>query len=73
MTEQEAKSKWCPMVRIIITPANQTWGNKALTNRIEFVNSGGSESLCIASNCMMWRWEETKYIDDGYCGLAGKP
>ncbi len=37
--------------------------------------------MCIASDCMAWRWKEEPRPDDefapsegkGYCGLAGKP
>lgn len=29
-------------------------------------------SSCVASNCMMWRWEDAATPTRGYCGLAGK-
>jgi hypothetical protein len=78
MTEQEAKTKWCPMARCKIdhdcadTIAVNRWSDGAMIRG----------SLCVASDCMMWRWEvpegkatnknEEKW-DSGYCGLAGKP
>jgi len=72
MTKEEAKSKWCPMVRCVWypTPTISGW------NRVsENVN-------CIGSDCMMWRWHirganvDGVYNDDypvgGHCGLGGK-
>lgn len=87
MTEQEAKEKWCPMVRVIMTPQDPTWQNQAMTNRMEFVKQGLEETRCIASNCMMWkRFPECPVCksaaevekhgcnnESGFCGLAGKP
>lgn len=82
MTEDEAKKRWCPMVRVIVTPQCVEWQQRALTNRISFVESGSSESNCIASDCMAWRWEDDliaeeyrpkKKSNKGYCSLAGKP
>lgn len=70
MTEQEARSKWCPMVR-------NNWHGTS-TNRGD---RGSIETCsCIASDCMMWRWNrkltdvnsEEKFTE-GYCGLGGKP
>lgn len=52
MTEDEAKAKWCPFVRL-------TQGNKQyhpVTNR--FVTVAGDNSnkpTCLASACMAWR------------------
>ena len=76
MTEDEAKTKWCPFVR-------QSTTVSATYNRTD---SGGAPKscLCIAGDCMAWRWLadytpnakgqmrkiQTAY---GYCGLAGKP
>lgn len=75
MTEEEAKTKWCPMVR------KTMW----------------YDQVCLASGCMMWRWEpygewcirlqdskqSSPNMDmnermillprNGYCGLGGKP
>ncbi len=83
MTEDEAKTKWCPFSQM------QT-GHVALGNRIAN-GQPMSGAQCIGSACMMWRAreltlsemsavkdEETaalarKIMLQGYCGLAGKP
>jgi hypothetical protein len=85
MTEDEAKTKWCPQFQVSIAggPAGQmqrdTWRDKS--NRP--LEGGGK---CLASACMAWRWQpnwgespenpaactELPPIK-GYCGLAGRP
>jgi hypothetical protein len=71
VTEDEAKRKWCPMVRNGLEPI----GNCADERK-------PSWSLCIASACMMFRWvaitsqiidEKETDTSSGYCGLGGKP
>lgn len=75
MSEDEAKTKWCPF-------AHLESGNRAL---------GGDyrkSVLCIGSACMAWRWNYNPALRDeyrakdnmtddvllsGFCGLAGKP
>ena len=78
MTEEEAKTKWCPMVRFHVI------------DRVGFDNTptgrdGCSDTNvnCIGSACMMFRQYEIRVPDNppgtpvfnthGYCGLAGKP
>lgn len=51
MTENEAKKKWCPMSRT---------GMMFATNRSENGCINGVDH-CIASDCMMWKWE-TLYV-----------
>ena len=70
LTEDEAKTKWCPFVRASIYEAadNDVSGNRAGPLR----ESGG----CIASACMAWRWGEPDLLDRprrGFCGLSGRP
>lgn len=65
MTEEEAKTKWCPTAR--------THDG----DRIASVNrkyDGGPDigAQCLGSGCMAWRWDTNIQIN-GYCGLAGKP
>lgn len=60
MTEDEAKTKWCPHARV--------WNGEGTAYNRDF-NHGES---CFGSACMMWRWNSIAKIE-GYCGLAGKP
>ena len=90
MTEDEAKTKWCPMVHV---RANVMYADgpddDATKRRIDLAEAEHRKSMCIGSQCMMWR--STKVIDYNdpvevthaatvyrtnivfYCGLAGKP
>ena len=80
LTEDEAKTKWCPHARNL-----HQWNEEAAPNRDA---DDKPISRCIASACMAWRWREdggyrqTKdgtwvsgNVTDaiGFCGLAGKP
>jgi hypothetical protein len=64
MTEQEAKTKWCPMANIAVVGSHGY-------NR-DTLGDPANVSYCIASDCMMWR-KDPKYGDSYYCGLGGKP
>jgi hypothetical protein len=83
LTEEEAKTKWCPFARtpIYIDIA------AASTNR-NLKGGALPSSSCIGSSCMSWRWESYASRDNptrapgaghsfdltrGYCGLAGRP
>lgn len=75
MIEDEAKTKWCPFARC--HPPNGTRGYSR--NRSEDIETLQT-SMCIASDCMAWRCDgwvgadpATEEMNDGYCGLAGKP
>jgi len=69
MTEEEAKTKWCPMVRDV-----------RMTNGNLEIGSG----YCKASGCMMWvetkpaerfgvKTGRHTASAHGYCGMGGKP
>jgi hypothetical protein len=81
MTEDEAKTKWCPF-------AMAPGASFALNRGPEGVANG--RCMCLASACMAWRWDAdawTLAFDDkgpltrrkdydepqGYCGLASRP
>ena len=85
MTEDEAKTKWCPQVRNAPFdykgPAANRYGNGSKASHWDF-------APCIGSACMMWRGyrklkvgQDGGYVrdslgrfafeDHGYCGLAG--
>jgi hypothetical protein len=74
-TEQEARAKWCPFVRVA--------GDNRLMNTLTdgFVNSNASFH-CIASECMAWRSQTISHTKRGFeealraygfCGLAARP
>ena len=83
MTEDEAKTKWCPYQEIRLNMMASTLGNliKMYPKDGARIASGANENRdCIASGCMMWRKRIKSYgglseamDDEGYCGLAGKP
>lgn len=69
LTEEQAKTKWCPFVRLSGQPNT-------------FNRADPMEHLyCIASACMAWRWAGYRPVPSqnvpnqneahGYCGLAG--
>jgi hypothetical protein len=63
MTEDEAKTKWCPFARPVVGVPKGI-GSTITGNRI---GSDISGSLCIASACMQWRWsEEEDHLQNTY-------
>lgn len=64
MKESEARQKWCPMARVDMYPDGEGLAGLNRNTNNERVRD---RALCVASDCMMWRWNE----GDGYCGLAG--
>ena len=83
MTEDEAKTKWCPFAREF---------SSADIGAVAVNREGARLSFCIASACIAWReepppprWEKTETgavwqralgtetpAVHGYCGLAGR-
>jgi hypothetical protein len=63
MTEEEAKTKWCPFARVIALTENGREHHAG--NRVREHNDGGisfrddfnpRSARCIGSACMAWRW-----------------
>lgn len=81
LTEKEARKKWCPFARVKDNgcSTNRHAGtHKRKDGKFSILRSN---SMCIASECMAWRWEEDNIerirADGprdseirGYCGLA---
>jgi hypothetical protein len=79
-TENDAKKQWCPFTRLSVG-----YGHPASINRFvgggEMTDSRITDSLnCVGSKCMAWRWVDPAMpgqsghsVNEGYCGLAGKP
>lgn len=72
MTEDEARSKWCPKARVSERsydtgeplPAHNRWENENGGARIP------TSCYCIASKCMAWR-RKNELPTKGYCGAFG--
>lgn len=89
MTEEQAKTKWCPQARV--TGMDGPSGNRHVLH----ADGLNGADRCIASACVVWRRHtvmidratgepavpgvaaigqlEERYSADGYCGLAGQP
>lgn len=48
LTEEEAKTKWCPYVRV-------EYGTTSGLNR-DGLGCAADTAICLASGCMAWRW-----------------
>ena len=79
MTEEEAKTKWCPYQEIRLSMVASTLANiisRWPNDAEKFTKAVNENRNCIASGCMMWRTTlhgtEGK-VYEGYCGLSGKP
>ena len=67
MTEEEAKTKWCPFARSRIF-ASETIGNRP------FPGTGPedlphAECLCFGSMCAAWRQSTGEFVNDGEADL----
>lgn len=79
LTEEEAKTKWCPHA---VASHTDPFGGFRRDDAADDYKT----HPCIASKCMSWRWEARFGTDPdnpencavlpsthGYCGLAGRP
>ena len=85
LTEEEAKSKWCPLVRVMQRPIQETPAKSVhpvvSVNRMPYVNDDMShlrlkEHCCIGSDCMAWHTVFSASPTDkpkGFCGAFGRP
>jgi hypothetical protein len=86
VTEDEAKTKWCPFARVGSGASGLGSLNRdAHPDSMFGRNQLPQLSMCIASACMAWRWRAGGTGDEveerrkppgeghGYCGLAGAP
>ena len=59
MTEEEAKTKWCPMTRFFFAQmSGRLTGSGVLPGEAPMfaaVNTDRPDGACIGSGCMMWR------------------
>lgn len=62
MTEDEAKTKWCPFARVLTADARDHYpaaNRAAMVEGGQFtMNTNPVHSRCIGSDCMAWRWSE---------------
>ena len=67
MTEEEAKKKWCPKFKnTSINGRGGSSNNRKSLNEQTFTN----ECICIASDCIMWKFTDEYDENSGYCGLT---
>lgn len=74
MTEEQAKTKWCPLARDYCFADDSS----AVTiNR--WRGKPGVGSMCIGSECMAWQWAPGRPDNatsgeyfNGYCGAFGR-
>lgn len=65
MTEDDARTKWCPQARVLSHGQTGRAGfNRHLNGDIATAGN------CLGSGCMMWRWAN-EVTGRGFCGLAG--
>lgn len=79
MTEDQAKTKWCPFVRTGLVSGMAV--NRHIADAPGAFDGVYDETRCRASDCMMWRWKlvyneadpTSDLVDsavEGYCGMS---
>ncbi len=58
MNEEEAKTKWCPFVRLVVGAGEKFAPscNRMATTEEPIFTRFSQTASCIASECMAWRW-----------------
>lgn len=73
MTEEEAKTKWCPFVRHADAGGGSfNRGSEANNPTNQGRVDGGWSCTCIASACMAWQTIYSPRGATGVCGLTQK-
>jgi hypothetical protein len=68
--EEEARTRWCPFARNYTFPG--TGDPTPLTVNRQKRGAPEIGCLCVASECMAWRWDRPVLgLNYGHCGLAG--
>lgn len=88
VTEEEAKTKWCPESRKLVQIITAKDRNPIDATSANRSSEDGPITSCIGSACMAWQWlDQTIMVPDqtiirdvirdpaslGFCGKAGKP
>lgn len=68
MTEEQARTKWCPMVRGQmmtavdggLAPVGSGHNRLIHMDVQQFEAGGGGPLCCVASECMAWRWKRVR-------------
>lgn len=69
LTPEEAKTKWCPMARVLVVSQDQSSMNREESEDGSFTLPPAT--LCVAESCMWWRWSEINLDKPrGRCGAA---
>lgn len=69
MTEEEAKTKWCPFARVLVeSDEARDHSRIASANRLEVKGAGGSDlgwraAHCVGPACMAWRPRKFRIVD----------
>lgn len=68
LTEEEARTKWCPMARMLWADhIGGAWCVAAVNrDHLGHIPHGSS---CLASGCALWTWVDG-YEEKGRCGLG---
>lgn len=66
LTEEEAKTKWCPHVRNVLPldEGNGSFNRGNPEDPAGLSHSDGYQCNCIASACMAWRWHDQVHHRD---------
>ncbi len=64
LTEDEAKTKWCPEVRTGLNAGMAVNYHIGQSRNDRHAGDVHEETSCVASGCMMWRWRGWRGAND---------